>query len=106
MNQAAMNQYALWVEFELQPQHLAAFREAVLHNARASVAHEPGCLRFDVLDILPGAPTVFLYEIYTDEAAFKAHLATPHFLAFDARTAPMIARKSVRFGSVTQIAKP
>jgi quinol monooxygenase YgiN len=104
-----MNQYALWVEFELMPQHVEAFREAVLKNARASVADEPGCLRFDVLDAVPGAPAapaVYLYEIYVDEPAFKAHLATPHFLVFDARTAPMITRKTVRFGHVTQIAKP
>jgi autoinducer 2-degrading protein len=100
-----MTQYAVWVEFDLVPQHAADFRTAVLQNARASVANEPGCLRFDVLDALPAAPRILLYEIYADEAAFKAHLATPHFKVFDRESAPWIARKAITFANVTQIAK-
>ena len=100
-----MSQYAVWVEFDLSPQHVDAFRVAVLKNARASVASEPGCLRFDVLDAQPGAPRIFLYEIYADEAAFKAHLSTEHFKVFDRESAPWITRKVVTFGAVTQIAK-
>ena len=36
-----------------------------------------------------------LYELYDDEAAFRAHLATPHFLQFNEQTAPWVASKSV-----------
>jgi quinol monooxygenase YgiN len=39
---------------------------------------------------------VFLYERYGDRAAFEAHLASEHFLAFDAAVRGMIAAKSVR----------
>jgi len=101
-----VSEHALWVDFEIKPEHVETFRVAVLRNARASVADEPGCLRFDVLDALPRAPRFFLYEIYVDEAAFQAHLATPHFKIFDTASAPWIARKAVQFASVTQIAKP
>jgi quinol monooxygenase YgiN len=100
-----MSQYAVWVEFDLSPPHVDAFRAALLKNARTSVATEPGCLRFDVLDALPGAPRIFLYEIYADEAAFKAHLTTEHFKVFDRESAPWITHKGVTFGAVTQIAK-
>jgi quinol monooxygenase YgiN len=100
-----MGQHAVWVEFNLLPQHVAEFRAAVLRNAQASVATEPGCLRFDVLDALPSAPRIHLYEIYADEAAFKAHLTTAHFQVFDRLTAPWIAGRTVTFASVTQIAK-
>ena len=100
-----MSEYSVWVEFDVLPQHLEEFREAVLKNARASVATEPGCLRFDVLDAVPAAPQILLYEIYLNEAAFKAHLETRHFQEFDRRSAPWVARKAVQFGSVTQIAK-
>ena len=51
-----MGQYAVWVEFDVLPQHVADFRAAVLQNARSSVAIEPGCLRFDVLDAVPPGP--------------------------------------------------
>jgi quinol monooxygenase YgiN len=100
-----MSQYALWVELDVHPSDVDSFRAAVFANARASVAGEPGCRRFDVLEPLPASPTFFLYEIYDDEAAFKAHLATSHFHAFDRLTAPWVARKSIRFLAVTQIAK-
>jgi autoinducer 2-degrading protein len=104
-----MNQYALWVELEVKPETAESFRAEVLRNARASVADEPGCLRFDVLEPAPPSspqPTRFhLYEIYVDEAAFKAHLATPHFHRFDQVTASWIAKKAVSFAQVTQNAK-
>jgi autoinducer 2-degrading protein len=100
-----MNQYAVWVEFDVQPQHLAEFRAALLVNARTSVATEPGCLRFDVLDASATPARIHLYEIYADEAAFKAHLATAHFKTFDKLSGPWLARKAITFASVTQIAK-
>jgi quinol monooxygenase YgiN len=51
-------------------------------NAAASLANEPGCRRFDVLIPSPASSTVALYEIYDDEAAFAAHLASTHFKLF------------------------
>src|SRR5437867_4790872 len=72
-----MGQYAVWVEFDVMPRHFAEFRAALLVNARSSVATEPGCLRFDGLDAAASASRIHLYEIYADEAAFKAHLETP-----------------------------
>ena len=100
-----MSQYAVWVLFDVAPQHLAGFRAALLVNARTSVAAEPGCLRFDVLDAAATAARIHLYEIYADEAAFKAHLETAHFKTFDKLSAPWLVRKEITFASVTQIAK-
>jgi quinol monooxygenase YgiN len=40
---------------------------------------EPGCLFYQA-HRSPDDPRVFfLYEQYADEAAYKAHMATPHF---------------------------
>ena len=57
-----------------------AFSNAIEPNAAAS-RKEPGCHRFDVCYADDGKK-IFLYELYDDEAAFKAHLATPHFATF------------------------
>lgn len=39
-------------------------------------------------------------SIYTDRPAFKAHLALPYFLAFDAATRDMVISKTIsEFGS-------
>lgn len=90
-----MTPFALVVTFRLRPGALSAFLPMVLENARTSVAEEPGCRRFDVC--LPeSGDEVLLYEVYDDAAAFDAHLATPHFLSFDAATRDMVAAKDAR----------
>ncbi len=99
--------YAITVAFELESGAGARFRELVSTNAKASVAQEPGCLRFDVLvPAGPGAPEVLLYEIYRDRAAFDDHLATEHFLTFDRETRDLVRSKTVMAFSVEENAKP
>ena len=86
--------YVITVVFRAKAQHRAAFREAMIENATASRMREPGCRQFDVCEKDEGAE-IFLYEIYDDEAAFKAHLATEHFRAFDAKVKPWVEQKHV-----------
>jgi len=86
--------FVVTVAFRVKPEHRAAFRDAILENAAASVADEPGCSVFDVCEKADGAE-IFLYEVYDDERAFKAHLATEHFKRFDALAAAWVAEKNV-----------
>ncbi len=88
--------FVILAEFDIPPEHAAAFMRHVRENAAASVRDEPGCRRFDVLRPENGAERVTLYEIYHDRAAFEAHLRTPHFAAFDAATGPLVRGRSVR----------
>lgn len=101
------NAFAITVAFELEEGAAEAFRPLVAENARQSVALEPGCLRFDVLFPTSGAsgPEVFLYEIYTDQAAFDVHLASPHFRSFDEATRKLVRTKTVNAYTVDQNAK-
>jgi (4S)-4-hydroxy-5-phosphonooxypentane-2,3-dione isomerase len=87
--------FVVTVVFVAKPEHRDAFRKEMIANAAASLAHEPGCSQFDVCESADGA-TIFLYEIYDDEAAFKAHLATEHFQRFNAVTTPWVAEKRVQ----------
>jgi autoinducer 2-degrading protein len=82
------------VVFRAKPGLRAQFREAMLENAAASRTREPGCRRFDVCESADGAE-IFLYEVYDDEAAFAAHLATDHYQRFNATTPPWVAEKRV-----------
>jgi autoinducer 2-degrading protein len=88
--------HVVTVEFVVQPAHAAAFGSELVANARASRAAEPGCRQFDVCASPDDPATFFLYEIYADRAAFDAHLATPHFRAFDATVRDWVVRKAVR----------
>ena len=84
------------VDFKLHPQHAAAFREAIITNARASVADEPGCSQFDVCVAPDDATVIYLYEVYDDLAAFQAHMKTPHYAVFDKLVGPWVAEKTVK----------
>ncbi len=87
--------YVVIVFFESKPEHTAAFRAALLTQARNSVEKEAGCRQFDVAQDPLDTNAFFLYETYDDEAAFKLHLESPHYLSFNEHVTPMTASKRV-----------
>lgn len=94
---------AVCVTFDLKPGHSEAFMTLMQAQAKNSLGLEPGCHHFDVCTRGDVDDQVFLYELYTDRAAFNAHLASEHFLTFDAAVSDMIAGKSVAiYGDVIQ----
>ena len=86
--------FAVTVVFVARPEFRAEFRREMIANATASREREPGCRQFDVCESADGAE-IFLYEIYDDEAAFQAHLATEHYLKFNERVTPWTDVKRV-----------
>jgi len=89
--------FVVLVEFAVRPGAGGRFKELVLENAAASVRDEPGCQRFDVLlDRGESPDRITLYEIYDDEAAFEAHLKTPHFAIFKAAVADIVQEQVLR----------
>ena len=86
--------YVVAVVFVAKPEHRAEFRQEMIANATASRTQEPGCRQFDVCESADGSE-IFLYEIYDDEAAFQAHLATDHYKRFSSRVAPWVADKRI-----------
>jgi quinol monooxygenase YgiN len=95
--------YAVCVTFKLKSGQSDAFMPLMRANARTSLQHEDGCHQFDVLSDPAKPDQVFLYELYSNRAAFDAHLNSTHFKTFDAASAEMIADKDVQtWGEVTQ----
>ena len=84
------------VEFGIDPAYLDQFLSLMQRNARDSLALEPGCHQFDVTQDPHDPASIMLYELYDDTAAFDAHKAMPHYLAFIAATERMITSKTVR----------
>ena len=90
-------QYIITVEFLLHSdEKMDKFFEYVSKNAKDSLQTEPGCLRFDVLIPKDSSRTVFLYEIYKDQTAFKNHLNAEHYRIFDSSVRNLVALKTVR----------
>ncbi len=88
--------FAVIVTFNVKKGAMDRFLPLMLSNAATSLGGEQGCHQFDVCTD-PNRPNeVFLYELYTDAAAFDAHLKTSHFGAFDAAAAGMIESKDVK----------
>jgi autoinducer 2-degrading protein len=89
--------YIVTVEFVVWPKHVEEFHRAMQQQARNSLNLEADCHQFDVCLDPQDGEKIFLYEVYTDEAAFKAHLETDHFLNFDATVRDWVKRKTVQF---------
>ena len=87
--------FAVCVTFKVQLDQFKAFLPLITQNAAQSLQVEPGCSRFDVLTDPSRPGEVFLYELYSDAAAFDAHLESTHFKAFDRAVSSMIIEKSV-----------
>ena len=87
--------YVLLLKTQLKPGTSEAFMDAMRVNAAASVRDEPGCLTFDVLRDRCDPDLLWLYEVYVDEAAFAAHMRTPHFLASRPLVEPLIESQEV-----------
>jgi autoinducer 2-degrading protein len=94
--------YAVCVNFRLTPGSMADFMPLILENARTSLRDEPDCHQFDVVSDGANDHAVFLYELYTNRAAFDAHLASAHFKTFDAAVASMIADKIIQTWDTVQ----
>jgi quinol monooxygenase YgiN len=85
-------------EFVVKLDCLDAFLALAQDDASHSVADEPGCRQFDVVQ-MEGAPHhVLFYEVYDSRAAFDAHLQTPHLARFrEGFPALVVEERPVRF---------
>ena len=69
------------ITVNVKPGKEAAFEEATRKNHEGSL-QEPGVLRFDVLKDRDTPQRFYLYEVYRDEAATRAHKETAHYAAW------------------------
>jgi quinol monooxygenase YgiN len=79
----------------VRPEMRTEFEEALLHNARESVAHDEGCRRFDVSQDANEPTRWILHEVYDNPSCHAAHRQSPHFLAYDAVAQRAIVEKTV-----------
>ena len=90
------------VRLDVKLDRVDDFLKLVTFNASES-RKEPGNLRFDVVRSVDN-PTYFrLYEVYRDDAAVRAHQATPHYAKWRAEIEALLVtpRVSEKFTSVS-----
>ncbi len=87
--------FAVAVTFDIEPENVAAFTDLVCTQARNSLEGETDCHQFDVCIDSDDETRFFLYELYTDEDAFKVHQDTAHFKQFATDSAGLVKDKTV-----------
>jgi (4S)-4-hydroxy-5-phosphonooxypentane-2,3-dione isomerase len=92
--------YVNAVDLDIVPAERDNYLAAITENGIAA-AKEPGCRRFDILNLASDPNHFFLYEVYENEAAFQAHRASEHFQKYAATTAKMVAKRESRPMTVT-----
>ena len=93
-------QFVNAVDLDIVPADRDAFLAAIKENAAATVK-EPGCKRFDIINLNSDPNHFFLYEVYDNEAALKSHRETDHFKKYMATTGKMVAKREARQMTVT-----
>ena len=88
--QEARNPYVRLAELDIDPAQIEAFKAAIREGIEASVRLEPDVLvLYAVLEKdMPNRVRVF--EVYSNEAAYRIHLETAHFRKFRDTTAHMV----------------
>ncbi|WP_135076455.1 putative quinol monooxygenase [Terasakiella sp. SH-1] len=88
--------FVVLVDFVIKKGCEEQFNHAMLEQAENSLSQEVDCHQFDVCRNPDNPQEFFLYELYTDHAAFDVHLASEHFIAFDQCVSAWIENKEVR----------
>ena len=76
----------IFATIKIKPDQRDGFLGTIRETAFRSVSDELGCVRFDVFQDLADENRYILYEVYTDEEAFKEHLAASHAQSAMARS--------------------
>ena len=77
-------------ELEIDPQQIEAYQTALKEEIETSIRREPGVLTLYAVSVKGHPGQVRLFERYRDEAAYQAHLQSPHFKAYKVRTQNMV----------------
>ncbi len=86
-----MSSLVLLVELKIVDGQMDAFiARARVHRGNV-LKNEPGCRGFELLVPTDASGTVFLYEVYADQAAIDHHMQTPYMQEYMVDTGPMIA---------------
>jgi len=94
-------------ELEIDAKHLDAYKTAVTQEIEASIEREPGVLAIYSVALKERPAHLRFFEIYADEAAYRAHIESAHFKKYVETTKSMItARKLYEMESPSLGMKP
>ena len=102
MKQQQDNLITRIAEIEVYEQYLDEYLAAAKSVGSESVAKEEGVICIFPMQVKDEPTTIRIVEIYRDEAAYKSHLQTEHFLKYKQGTLHMV--KSLRLVDTNPLA--
>jgi quinol monooxygenase YgiN len=82
-------------ELEIDPVQLESYKAAVKEEIETSIRVEPGVLAIYSVALKEDPSQLRFFEIYKDEAAYTAHIASPHFRKYVEITKGMIKSRKL-----------
>ena len=92
--------YAIFGAINVKPEHVRAFREATIREARTTVKDEPGVFQFHILTDADTPNCFFYFEIFQDEAAAEVHWETANFKTWWATVEGMLDGETQRISTM------
>jgi 4-carboxymuconolactone decarboxylase len=77
-------------ELEIHPGQLESYKAALKGEIETSIRVEPGVLALYAVSVKDHPAGIRIFETYADEAAYRAHLETPHFKKYKTATQEMV----------------
>jgi quinol monooxygenase YgiN len=94
-------------ELEIDPNQIDSYKALLAEEIEASVRIEPGVLFLHAVSEKGTPEKVRVIECYADQAAYEAHLTTPHFLKYKTQTANMVrSLRLIETDPIALAAKP
>jgi quinol monooxygenase YgiN len=88
-------------ELEIDPAQLETYKAFLKEEIETSIRVEPGVLTLYAVAEKANPAHIRMFEMYANEAAYKAHLETPHFKKYKVGTQAMV--KSLKLIETTPI---
>lgn len=89
-------------ELGVQADKAAAYDAVGENNITRSIADEPGTLSMVSVKDKENPNLAYMIEIYADDAAYRAHLASPQYKAFIEQAPSILTDHKARFNLVAQ----
>lgn len=77
-------------ELAVDPAQLEPYKAALKEEIAASIRVDPGVLTLFAVSVKDHPTQIRIFETYADQAAYEAHLQTPHFKKYKTATQGMV----------------
>ncbi|MBS1600778.1 MAG: antibiotic biosynthesis monooxygenase [Bacteroidetes bacterium] len=84
------NKIVRLAKLQIDPAQLENYKTMLKEEIETSVRVEPGVLTLNAVSEKDNPTHITILEIYADQDAYKAHIASPHFLKYKSGTKDMV----------------